>query len=140
MTTLVALFIGVFAIGLILALGLGIRDNINALLASTAGNSYNSFVLVNSSDKAAVDAELKHISGIKGELVNTAAVANPVSVDGRPIGPIVQGALRGGSATVLNREELISYLSEPVGYNLAGNSLPDVKIVKGRNDRDLGVI
>ena len=131
-TTLVALFIGVFAIGLILALGIGIRNNINGLLSTTT--TYNSFVLVNAGDKPAVDAELKKIKGIKGELINTAAQVNPVSVDGRPIGPIIAGASRGGSATILNREELISYLSQPVGYDLAGKSVPDVKIVQGKND------
>ena len=130
-TTMVALFIGVFAIGLILALGIGIRDNINSLLST--GTTYNSFVLVNAQDKAAVDTELRNISGIKGKLVNTVAQANPVSVDSRPIGPIIQGSISGGSGKVLNREELISYLSQPVGYDLAGNSIPDVTIKSGRN-------
>jgi putative ABC transport system permease protein len=137
-TTLVALFIGVFAIGLILALGIGIRDNINSLLSSATANSYNSFVLVSGQDKAAVDHELAHISGIKGKLVNTIAEVNPVSVDGRPVGPIIAGALKGGSRTVLNREELISYLSQPVGYDLAGNTIPDVQIVTGANDSGPG--
>jgi putative ABC transport system permease protein len=135
-TTLVALFIGVFAIGLILALGIGIRDNINSLLST--GSSYNSFILVSGQDKPAVDHELSTISGIKGQLVNTIAEVNPVSVDGRPIGPIVAGAVRGGSAKVLNREELISYVSQPVGYDLAAGKIPDVQIVKGPNDSGLG--
>ena len=95
-TTLVALFIGVFAIGLILALGIGIRDNINSLLSSATANSYNSFVLVSGQDKAAVEPmSSAHISGIKGKLVNTIAEVNPVSVDGRPVGPIIRGSSQG---------------------------------------------
>ncbi len=134
-TTMVALFIGVFSIGLILALGIGIRDNINSLLSKTT--TYNSFILANAPDKAAVDAQLKHVQ-VKGKLVNTLALVNPVSVDGQPLGPIIKNASSGGSATVLNRDELLSYLSEPIGYNLAGNSVPDVTIVKGHNDSASG--
>ncbi|MGO8950507.1 MAG: ABC transporter permease [Ktedonobacterales bacterium] len=131
-TTLVALFIGVFAIGLILALGIGIRNDINGLLAT--GSTYNSFIVVNSVDKSAVDKELSKLSGIKGKLVNTVAQVNPVSVDGRPVGPIIQAASRTGGRRVLNREELVSYLSEPVGYNLAGNEIPaGLNITSGRN-------
>ncbi len=134
-TTMVALFIGVFSIGLILALGIGIRDNINSLLSKTT--TYNSFILANAPDKAAVDAQLKHVQ-VKGKLVNTLALVNPVSVDGQPLGPIIKNASSGGSATVLNRDELLSYLSEPIGYNLAGNSVPDVTIVKWHNDSASG--
>jgi putative ABC transport system permease protein len=136
-STLVALFIGVFSIGLILALGIGIRNNINSLLATSA--SYNSYILVGAPDKTAVDTELSHISGIKGKIINTAAQANPVSVDGRPIGPIIQASTKGFSATVLNREELISYVSQPVGYDLAAGSLPsDLQIVTGHQDSQPG--
>ncbi len=131
-TTMVALFIGVFAIGLILALGIGIRNDINGLLAT--GSTYNSFIVVNSGDKAAVDNELTHIKGLKGELVNTVAQVNPVSVDGRPVGPIIQAASSGGGRKILNREELLSYLSQPVGYDLAANNIPGgLTMDSGRN-------
>ena len=38
----------------------------------------------------------------------------------------------------MNREELISYLSQPVGYDVAGNTIPDVQIVTGANDSGPG--
>ena len=112
MTTLVALFIGVFVIGLILALGIGIRDNINSLLST--GTTYNSFILVNAPDKAAVDRRAEPGLGHQGKLVNTTALANPVSVDGRPIGPIIRGryARRLRHSAEPGRADL---LSQPAG-------------------------
>ena len=131
-TTMVALFIGVFAIGLILAIGIGIRNDITGLLSS--GTTYNAFIGVNAADKAAVDKELSKISGIKGELVNTVAPVQPVSVNGQPIGTILKAAAtQGASDTLLSSEELLSYLSHAVGYDLAANRIPAVNIVSGRN-------
>ena len=131
-TTMVALFIGVFAIGLILALGIGIRNDIIGLLSS--GTTYNSFIVVKAADKAAVDKELGKISGIKGELVNAVAPAQPVSVNGQPIGTILKAAAtQGTSGQLLTSEEVLSYLGHLVGYDLAANQIPVLNIVSGRN-------
>ncbi|MGO8946350.1 MAG: ABC transporter permease [Ktedonobacterales bacterium] len=131
-TTMVALFIGVFAIGLILAIGIGIRNDINGLLSS--GTTYNAFIGVNAANKAAVDKELSKISGIKGELVNTVAPVQPVSVNGQPIDTIVKAAAtQGASGQLLTSAEVLSYLSHAVGYNLAANQIPVLNIVSGRN-------
>src|SRR5262249_49481759 len=138
-TTLVALYIGVFAIGLILVLGQNIQDKINNALATQV--TYNSYVIVGANDKAATDAELTRVSGIKGQLVNTFANAAPVTIDGVPLGQVLASASRGGSATSQAREEALAYLSLPEGYDLANNSLPDPKtipIVKGAHDDAAG--
>ncbi len=131
-TTMVALFIGVFAIGLILALGIGIRNDITGLLNS--GTTYNSFITVKAADKAAVDKELSKLSGIKGELVNTLAPAQPVSVNGQPIDAILQAAAtQGTSGQRITSQEVQSYLGHLVGYDLAANQIPVLHIVSGRN-------
>ena len=131
-TTMVALFIGVFAIGLILAIGIGIRNDINGLLSS--GTTYNAFIGVNADDKAAVERELSKISGIKGELVNTVASVQPVSVNGQPVSALLNStSTPGASGHLLTSEELLSYLSHAVGYDLAANQIPVLNIVSGRN-------
>ena len=138
-TTLVALYIGVFAIGLILVLGQNIQDKINDILATQV--TYNSYVIAGANDKAAIDAELSRISGIQGQLVNTTASAVPVSIDGVPLGQILANTTQGGSTTSQAREEVLAYLSIPLGYDLAQGSLPDPKsipIVKGAHDTTVG--
>jgi predicted lysophospholipase L1 biosynthesis ABC-type transport system permease subunit len=130
-TTLVALFIGIFAIGLILVLGQGIKDKINEALATQV--KYNSFIIAGSASKADVDRALQNVSGIQGQQVNTIAQAVPVAVNGTPISQILQGTLGGSSGTSTGREETLSYLSSIEGYDLANSNVPDVTIVQGSN-------
>jgi putative ABC transport system permease protein len=133
-TTLVALFIGVFAIGLILVLGQNIKDKINEVLSTQV--TYNSYVIASSTSKADVEAQLQRETGIQGQIVNTIARAQPVAVNDTPVAQIFAHLpQRGGSATTLNREEALSYLSAAEGYDLAGNSLPVFKtpMKEGRN-------
>ena len=77
MTTLVALFVGVFAIGLVLALGQNIRDEINT--AFTTQVPYNSYIIAGVQDKAAVDAQVAGLTGVKGKAVNAIAQDVPVT-------------------------------------------------------------
>jgi predicted lysophospholipase L1 biosynthesis ABC-type transport system permease subunit len=135
-TTLVALFIGIFSIGLILALGQNIKDQVNQALNTFV--TYNSYVIVGSKDKSAVETELAHLSGVKGQVVNSVTTVNPVSVDGVGIGDILRQASDNGSATAMAKGELLAYLSAPQGFDLAHGSPPQVTIVKGANDSTLG--
>jgi ABC-type antimicrobial peptide transport system permease subunit len=138
-TTLVALYIGVFSIGLILALGQNVENLINNALNNTNLFAYNSIVFVGAHDKPTLDAELGHL-GIdpKNYVVNTQTFANPVSVDGVPFGDILNQATQGGGATSLARDELLAYLSIPVGYDLANNHVPDAPIIRGASDTSVG--
>ncbi|HEV7129701.1 MAG TPA: FtsX-like permease family protein, partial [Ktedonobacterales bacterium] len=135
-TTLVALYIGIFSIGLILALGQNIKDQLNKALDTLV--TYNSYVIVGTNDKPAMDSELTQVSGIKGQVINSVTTANPISVDSVPIGQILGQATDNGSATALARQELLAYLSAPEGFDLANGSLPQVTIAKGAGDSVLG--
>ncbi len=132
-TTLVALFIGVFAIGLILVLGQNIKDKINTALSTQI--QYNSFILAGPADKAQVDAQIAQIGGVKGERINTIAQAQPVAVDDRSIKDVFAGVPdRGGGQNVLNKQEAISYISAPIGWDISAlGSVPDVTISSGQN-------
>jgi putative ABC transport system permease protein len=135
-TTLVALYIGIFSIGLILALGQNVADQINKALSTFV--TYNTFVIAGANDKPAVDAQIARLTDVKGETVNTQARANPVSVDGTPIGDILKQTTQIGGATAIARDELLAYVSAPEGFDLAGGHLPDVTIVRGANDTAVG--
>jgi putative ABC transport system permease protein len=136
-TTMVALFVGVFAIGLILTLGQNIKDEINTALSTQL--KYNSYLLVQSSaDKAAVDQELKHISGIQGEAVNALAEDLPLAINNVPLGTLLKGVSDSGSANSTGRQGAIFFLSGVTGYDLAQGNLPDTSIVKGFHATEVG--
>jgi predicted lysophospholipase L1 biosynthesis ABC-type transport system permease subunit len=131
-TTLVALYIGIFAIGLILALGQNIKNEINTVLTKVA--TYNSFVIAGTGDRSAVDAQVSQLRGLQGQVINTIAIASPLSVDGTPVADILKSASEGGSGTSTARSEALAYLSTPEGYDLATGSVPKVTIIQGRGD------
>ncbi len=140
-TTLTALFIGVFAIGLILTLGQNIRDEINNILS--AQTTYNSFVIAGTSDKAKVDATLAQNaqvrSQVQGEFVSPVASTLPLAVRGEPIGKLLKGVSNAGGRANTGAEGAQFFLTGVQGYNLAsGKPLPGVTLVKGYQATTLG--
>lgn len=133
-TTLVALFVGVFAIGIILVLGQNIKDQINQALLTNA--RYNSFILAGVNNKAQVEQTLKGISGIQAQQENSIAQGLPIAVRNAPMATIVQGAGRGGPNN-LGREGAYALLSTIQGYDLANGSTPQTTIVAGHLDNGI---
>jgi len=138
-TTLVALFIGVFAIGLILTLGLDIRDEINN--AFTTQITYNSFILATSAqDQAAVTTQVNKITDAQAKGVNVITNVAPVAVRGEPIGEVLQGAAGGGASNTGRAGALFS-ISGVTGYNLAAGQNPaddQVTLAQGIHDPNQG--
>jgi len=133
-TTLTALFIGVFAIGLILTLGQNIRDEINNVLS--AQTAYNSFVVAGTTDKSKVDDQLAHNpkvrSQVSGEYVSPVANTLPTAVRGVPIGQFLGGVSNAGGRANTGRQGAEFFLSGVQGYNLAsGQAAPGVKLMTG---------
>jgi predicted lysophospholipase L1 biosynthesis ABC-type transport system permease subunit len=131
-TTLVALYIGIFAIGLVLALGQDIKAEINTVLTKVA--TYNSYIIGGTSDRAAIDAQVGQLHGVQGEVINTIAFATPLSVDGVPLNQLLKGSTDSGSGNSTARGEALAYLSTPEGYDLASGSVPKVTIINARGD------
>jgi putative ABC transport system permease protein len=121
--TMVALFIGIFAIGLILVLGQDLEANVNALVAKTV--SYNAFILAVHQDKARVDQALAHVPGVEKELVTTEAGIIPTMLNGVPIEHLLQGAN-------LNSPSL-QYLDGVQGYDLTHGPIANLQVASGRN-------
>jgi ABC-type antimicrobial peptide transport system permease subunit len=129
-TTMVALFVGVFAIGLILILGQNIETSINEIISKEV--TYNSFVVAGSGDATNVDQALGHISGIQKKLVNTEASATPTMINGIPLGQILQGVDLNGT----NGPPPLLYLDGVQGYDLTQGT--DLSVVKGAQDPTVG--
>ncbi|HEX5158019.1 MAG TPA: FtsX-like permease family protein [Ktedonobacterales bacterium] len=130
-TTLIALFIGVFAIGIILVLGQNIKDQINQALLTNS--RYNSFVLAGATNRAQVEQTLKGVSGIQAQQENSIAQGLPISVNGVPMATVVKDAGRGGPNNI-GKEGAYAFLSGVQGFDLSQGALPQTTIVAGHLD------
>ena len=127
-TTLVALFVGVFTIGLILTLSQSIHTAINGFVSSAT--SYNAFIQASSADKAAVDQQLAKISGIKQQTVYATATGIPLAINGVPLEQVLNGQALA--------QQTAADLSGITGYDLASGQLPTQALVKGAHDSQTG--
>ncbi len=129
--TLLALYIGVFSVGLILVLGQNIQNTLQSALASGVGVNAE-IITSNANDRAAVERELALVSGIHHRVEASYTSAIPVAVNGQPISQFVQHATASGAYTVA---EATGDFIGAQGYNLAQGILPthaDIPIQQGR--------
>ena len=121
--TLVALFVGVFAIGLGLALGQNFKD----FLASrnAAVNQDNAYILASSQDAPLVAAQLRQLPDVANERVSYAAPARLVAINGRP-------------APAPHGQGVLANLSGVNGFDLARGSLPPAALAQGAQDNHIG--
>jgi predicted lysophospholipase L1 biosynthesis ABC-type transport system permease subunit len=132
-TTLTALFVGVFAIGLILILGQGIKDTINSTLSTLF--THNVFVVVPPNQKQAVQNQLAQIKGIDSgkTLVNTVVPqVYPILINGRDLNTVLKSV---SPKDKINTRDIVSDLSDMQGFDLSGgkNNLPTIVLRNGRN-------
>src|SRR5256884_2857313 len=133
-TTLLALFVGIFTIGLILVLGQDLRDKINNSLANSL--NYNVITIAGNNDANALQSQLGFIPGLTKHTQNTIATTSPEAINGQPIADILKNAPSGFSFTSLGREGVVESLSGVEGYDVANGQVPDtnnLNITDGRN-------
>ncbi len=134
-TTLTALFVGVFAIGLILILGQGIKDTINSTLSTVF--TRNVFVIVPPTQRQNVAAQLPSLKGIDASktLINPVIPQiYPLLVAGRDINTILKSL---HSTDKINKRDILNSMSDLEGFDLkAGkNNIPTIILKDGRNLR-----
>src|SRR2546421_3066276 len=132
-TTLTALFVGVFAIGLILIMGQGIKDTINTSLSTLF--THNVFIVVPPNQKQAVEQQLQSLQGIQSSktLGNTVvAQVYPITVKGRDINTILRSVRK---TDKINVRDIVGDLTDLQGFDLSGgmNNLPTIILKTGRN-------
>ncbi|GAC1423159.1 MAG: ABC transporter permease [Ktedonobacteraceae bacterium] len=129
-TTLLALFIGVFTVGLVLALGQDLQMEISSAFAQNL--TYNVFTTTNGSDTTTLHAKLSTIPGLSKSRTDTFTQAMPIAINGKPL----QQALPKAAD---DRQSTIQFLSTVEGYDLA-HSAPSSAMTHGRtlNASDAG--
>ncbi len=129
-TTMLALFIGVFTIGLILTLGQDLRDQVNTTLALRL--SYNVITIAPSDEAPTLVSKLSTIPGLSKQRHTTIAATVPQAINGQSL----QTLLPTDQKAQRIRSGIVSALSTIEGYNVANNQFPDpqsVQITDGRN-------
>ncbi len=132
-TTLTALFVGVFAIGMVLILGQGIKDSVNSTLSTLF--THNVFVVVSPKQEQTVTNQLATLKGVDADktLVNPVVPQiYPVLVGGRDINTIVRSVTK---ADKIDKGDIVGDLTSIQGFDLSGgkNNLPDITLKNGRN-------
>jgi putative ABC transport system permease protein len=131
-TTLVALFAGVFAIGVGVALGQGLKDSFTRLAASSP--TANAYVLAPSADAPAINQQLANAPGLTSMQVNLAAPDRIVAVNGVPLEKLLPPGTTTGS---VNGQVGVT-VSGVESYDLAGGQLPQITVEQGTRDSAKG--
>ena len=132
-TTLTALFVGVFAIGLVLVLGQGIKDTISSTLNSLF--TRNVFVVASPRQQDAVAGQVRIIKGVDTSKTLTNIVVPqvyPLFVGGRDLNTVLTSIHSGSS---ISKRDVTGALSSLEGYVLTpGKEQPPSIVLKdGRN-------
>jgi putative ABC transport system permease protein len=132
-TTMLALFVGIFTVGLILALGQGLRDQINSFIAKSF--HYNIYALTANNETTTLRDKLKTLPGLSHATEHSIVATAPLMVNGTPIGNLLGDQWQTGSDT-LGRRGALYFLSGIEGYDVGNHQFPAIdttKIVEGRN-------
>jgi putative ABC transport system permease protein len=132
-TTILALFIGVFTIGLVLTLGQDLQSQISSVFAQNL--TYNVVATTSGTDTRTLQAKLGTegrgkpgpyilIPGVLRARTDTFTPTLPMAINGRPL----QQALPTGA----DRQSALGILSTMEGYNLS-QTTPTLVMVQGRN-------
>ncbi len=129
-TTLLALFIGVFTVGVVLALGQDLQVQISSSFAQNL--SYNVVATTNGNDTTALHTKLNTLPGLSKSRTDTYTQALPIAIDGKPLQQELPKAAD-------DRQSTIEFLSTVEGYDLT-HSAPTSTMTQGRtlNASDAG--
>ena len=132
-TTLTALFVGVFAIGLILIMGQGIKDAVNNALSTLF--THNVFIVVPPTQKQMVQNQLTMLKGIDSSKTRANPVVPqiyPILVGGRDINAILRSVRK---TDKIDKQDILSDLTNIEGFDLGGgeHNLPTIVLKTGRN-------
>jgi len=135
-TTLLALFVGIFTIGLILILGQNLHEQVNRAIANVL--NYNVFTITSNEDTTKLQNKIKSIPGLEAYQRHTLASAAPIAINNKPIQNLLPTGDHMQPGTSLGRSGALYFLSGIEGYDVEKKQLPTtdaLSIVKGRNLR-----
>ena len=138
-TTLTALFVGLFCMGLVLVLGQDIQGKIDSL---TAGLKYNVFALVASQKSDTLGRAVAGLSGLEAKHVTDIAGTKVTQVAGQPIAAYIasvqdrENQLAGGGTNLTPEQRRFTTLyvanatSNIEGYALSRGDLPSLRLAQ----------
>ncbi len=133
-TTLLALFVGVFTIGLILVLGQNLSQKINAVIANNL--TFNLVAIGRGKDATALQNKLGTIPGISLAHTQSRTYVSdvPLTIDGTPFVSLLPRHDQGGPND-LGSGGVLYFLGGLEGYDVTHNRLPDTQNTSfsGRN-------
>ena len=134
-TTLTALFVGVFAIGLVLVLGQGIKDTITSTLDTLF--TRNVFIAAQPKQKDTIQAQIAQQKGVDASKTVMNVVVRqvyPLFIQGQDLNTVLKRINPKGKG---NSRDTVNRLASVEGYTLqaGGNSLPVITLHSGRNLR-----
>ncbi|MHB8393489.1 MAG: ABC transporter permease [Candidatus Dormibacteria bacterium] len=121
--TAVALFVGVFAVGLILVLGTDIRAELDSII--TQSTTYNVVAVAPGPQQQALQTAVSQLHPSQ-QISSNAAVSGPVSLNGAPFASAV-----GINANSSRGRDALFLLTGIQGFNLHQEEAPPVKITAG---------
>ena len=128
-STLVALFVGVFTIGLILVLGQDISAKIDDSLNSLS--AFNVYAIAPPRDAQTVRSLTPSLPGIQDHTVTDDVAVTPQQLDGVPIANLARPP-SGGNQTRSEAQFRFGALDGIEGYDLRASASPDTTINIGR--------
>jgi putative ABC transport system permease protein len=129
-STLVALFVGVFTIGLILVLGQDISAKIDDSLNSLS--SFNVFAIAPPREAQTVRSLAPKLPGIQDHSVTDDVAVTPQQLDGVPFSTLAPPPGVAGR-TRTESQFRFSAINGVEGYDLRSNNLPDLTVNLGRS-------
>ena len=126
-STLVALFTGVFTVGLILVIGQDLSGKIDDSL--TTLSNFNIFAVASAKDGPAAVEITRNLAGAQQRLVAQDVGTTPTAINGRSIAALVPPPTPGRRGDAGGR---FAEFSGVEGYDLAHGSFPDTTTTNGR--------
>ncbi|MGI8551269.1 MAG: ABC transporter permease [Dehalococcoidia bacterium] len=128
-TTLLALFIGVFTVGVVLVLGQDLRTILTD--SFSASSQYNLASSIPLADAPRMDSEIGKLSGVEASRWSDVGAADPISINGQPVAQRLPQGQNGPTAAA---QQALTLIQGVQGYNVSTGDLPKVaQITAGRN-------
>lgn len=121
-TTAVALFVGIFTIGLVVALGQGLQGQISVAFTQ---DQYNVFAITSGTDSTTLRGQINTIPGLARFSQDVFTQSMPIAVNGEPLQQVLP-------TNAQHRQEALNFLNSLEGYDLTATQ-PALKITSGRN-------
>lgn len=130
-STMVALFIGVFTIGVIAVVGQDLSETISNSLTRLA--DYSVFVIASPAQSASAVASSREVPGVLARRITTDVATTPIAIDGTGLAAYLAAHRASpGPASGEGAQFRLFGLSGVEGYALAAGSVPDTGAVQGR--------